>query len=91
VNCSDPSQPGVAAVTAVLSSYHRASNCVPGAYHLVNNYNPPYDVLGKAATLGSKSYIYPPQTVPTIAEALSAKSVSWKWYTGGRDQAKFWV
>ena len=30
-------------------------------------------------------FAYPPQTVPTIGEALSAKGVSWKWYTGGRD------
>jgi acid phosphatase len=31
--------------------------------------------------------VYPPQSVPTIGEALSAKGVSWKWYTGGRDAA----
>jgi phospholipase C len=27
----------------------------------------------------------PPQAQPTIAEALSQKGVSWKWYSGGRD------
>ena len=27
----------------------------------------------------------PPQAQPTIAEALSAKGISWKWYSGGRD------
>lgn len=26
----------------------------------------------------------PPQSQPTIAEALSAKGISWKWYSGGR-------
>jgi hypothetical protein len=28
-----------------------------------------------------------PQAKPTIAEALSRKGVSWKWYSGGRNGA----
>jgi len=27
----------------------------------------------------------PPQAQPTIAEALSRKGVSWRWYSGGRN------
>src|SRR5262249_46354815 len=53
----------------------------------VNNYNLPYDVAGNPVPLGPTQYVFPPQMVPTIAEALSAKGVSWKWYTGGREAA----
>lgn len=31
--------------------------------------------------------MYPPQSIPTIGEALSARQISCKWYTGGRDAA----
>ncbi|MDC8784678.1 alkaline phosphatase family protein [Roseateles koreensis] len=87
VNCADLGQPGVAAVRAVLDATGRAHNCESGAYYLVNNYEPPYDINGNAKTLGATTYVYPPQTVPTIGEALSARGVSWSWYTGGRDDA----
>ncbi len=87
VNCSDISQPGVSAILNLLNSKGRASKCETGAYYLVNNYNPPYDVYGTAYALGATSYVYPPQTVPTIGELLSAHNVSWSWYTGGRSDA----
>ncbi|MDE3210019.1 MAG: hypothetical protein KGM46_04700 [Pseudomonadota bacterium] len=87
VNCSDPGQPGVASILAFLRSRHVASKCAPGAYYLVNNYDPGYDMEGRPQPLGPNNYNYPPQTVPTIAEALARKGVSWKWYTGGRDPA----
>lgn len=86
VNCSDPRQPGVGRiVTNYLRSRGITSNCEAGAYYLVNNYEPPYDMAGTPKALGADKFVYPPQTVPTIGEALSAKGVSWKWYTGGRD------
>ena len=87
VNCADPSQPGVAAIDAVLRAHRRASNCEPGAFYLVNNYDPPYDVTGAPKALGADKFVYPPQVVPTIGESLSTHNVSWKWYTGGRDDA----
>ncbi|CAB3790981.1 alkaline phosphatase family protein [Pararobbsia alpina] len=87
VNCSDPSQPGVSAILSFLSAKHVASNCDAGKYYLVNNYNPGFDLNGNLQPIGPNNYNYPPQTVPTIAEALAAKGVSWKWYTGGRDAA----
>jgi phospholipase C len=37
--------------------------------------------------LGPDIFRIPPQAQPTIAEALSAKGVSWKWYSGGRNGA----
>lgn len=87
VNCADPSQPGVGPILAVLEKHERRSNCAAGAYYLVNNYDAPFTMNGTPKALGPNQFVYPPQTVPTIGEALSAKNVSWKWYTGGRDAA----
>jgi phospholipase C len=87
VNCADPAQPGVAAILAVLARKGVPSRCEPGAYYLVNNYGAGYDLDGHLQPLGPQNYVYPPQTVPTIAEALTRHGVSWKWYTGGRDAA----
>ena len=87
VDCSDPKQPGVAAIRAFLAARHIPSQCAPGTYYLVNNYNPGYDMDGHPQPIGPDNYTYPPQTVPTIAEALAKHGVSWKWYTGARDAA----
>jgi acid phosphatase len=87
VNCSDAGQPGVGAILSFLSAKKVASNCDAGKYYLVNNYNPGFDVNGNVQPIGPNNFNYPPQTVPTIAEALAAKGVSWAWYTGGRDAA----
>jgi len=87
VDCSDSSQPGVSAILSALSAKSVSSNCDSGKYYLVNNYNPGYDMNGNVQPIGANNYNYPPQTVPTIAEALSNKNVSWKWYTGARQTA----
>jgi|HubBroStandDraft_5_1064220.scaffolds.fasta_scaffold03322_6 acid phosphatase len=87
VNCSDAQQPGVSAILGFLQKKGVASHCEPGAYYLVNNYGAGYDLDGHTQPLGPKNYTYPPQTVPTIAEALDKAGVSWSWYTGGRDAA----
>jgi len=87
VKCSDPGQPGVGSILAFLRAKHIESKCAPGAYYLVNNYDPGYDIDGKIQPIGPNNYTYPPQTVPTIAQALARKGVTWKWYTGGRDPA----
>jgi len=84
VNCSDSSQPGVAPILSFLATKNVKSNCDAGKYYLVNNYNPGYDMNGNVQPIGPNNYNYPPQTVPTIAEALANKGVSWKWYTGAR-------
>jgi len=85
VNCSDAKQPGIRSILKILKTQNRASNCENGAFYLVNNYDIPYNVDGTAKALGADKFVYPPQTVPTIGEALSAKDVSWKWYSAGRD------
>jgi phospholipase C len=59
-------------------------NCEPGAYYLVNNYSAGFSATGEPASLGPNIFRVPPQAQPTIAEALSAAGISWKWYSGGR-------
>jgi phospholipase C len=85
VDCSDASQPGVGVILEVLKRKAVPSGCEPGAYYLVNNYGAGYDLDGHPQPLGPQDQFYPPQTVPTIAEDLSRKRISWKWYTAGRD------
>jgi phospholipase C len=87
VNCADRRAPGVGAILEVLESHGVDSNCERGAYYLVNNFEPPNAMDGTPKALGATTYVYPPQTVPTIAETLSQHNVSWKWFTGGRDDA----
>jgi len=87
VNCSDSTQPGVAPILSALSAKGVKSNCDAGKYYLVNNYGLGYDMNGNPQPIGPNNYNLPPQTVPTIAEALTNKGVAWKWYTGGRDLA----
>jgi phospholipase C len=85
VNCSDAAQPGVAAILEALEHKRVASRCASGAYYVVNNMGAGFDPEGRVQPLGPENHVYPPQYVPTIAEALNARGVSWKWYTGGRD------
>ena len=85
VNCADAAQPGVAPLLQVLQAKGVPSRCDPGAYYLVNNFAAGYDLEGNLQPLGPNNFAYPPQYQPTIGEALSARGVSWKWYTGGRD------
>jgi acid phosphatase len=64
------------------------SNCAPNTYYLVNNYNLGYKADGTLAPADPTQGVFtlPPQppTLPTIADALTAKGVSWKYYSGGR-------
>jgi len=85
--CADAAQPGVAAIRKALDTLpypaFRAGNCDAGHYYLVNNYTPPFQADGTPRR--RQAHIATPQTMPTIAESLSAAGVSWKWYSGGRE------
>jgi acid phosphatase len=87
VNCADRGSPGAASILDLLDARHLASRCEPGHYYLVNNLAAGYDLDGHRQPLGPNNYSYPPQAVPTIAEALARHGVSWKWYIGARDRA----
>jgi acid phosphatase len=86
--CSDVNEPGVRAIQAYLATLpypaFNNGNCETGAYYLVNNYNAGFTATGEPTSLGAEIYRVPPQAQPTIAEALSANGISWKWYSGGR-------
>jgi phospholipase C len=86
VNCSDPSAPGVASVNEQLYRHGVSnSNCAPGHYYLVNNYNMYWDQTSShPQTLGPTSFTLPPQSLPTIADVMTSKGVSWKYYSGDR-------
>jgi phospholipase C len=86
--CADPNAPGVKAIRDYLASLpYRVfddGNCESNTYYLVNNYSAGFTAIGERTPLGPGITRIPPQTQPTIADALSAKGVSWKWYSGGR-------
>jgi acid phosphatase len=89
IKCADANAPGIWAIRKYLANLpypaFNDGNCEPGAYYLVNNYNAGFTATGEPAALGPKTFRAPPQAQPTIAEALSAKGISWKWYSGGRN------
>nr|MDA3878128.1 alkaline phosphatase family protein [Halothiobacillus sp.] len=89
VNCADINQPGVAPIMDYINSVpgkaFNHGNCAPSTFYLLNNYGLGYTADGTAKPLGADQFTLPPQTIPTIADALSAKGVSWKWYSGGRN------
>lgn len=87
VNCADPTQPGVSAIMNYLNTQpnkpFNGGNCAADTYYLVNNYGPGYNPDGTPAPLGPTHFTVPPQTMPMLADAMTAKGVTWKWYSGG--------
>jgi phospholipase C len=93
VNCSDPTASGVFAVNQQLDRHgvHKP-NCAPDHYYLVNNYNLYWNqTSANPGTLGPNSFTLPPQSIPTIADVMTAHGVSWKYYNSdrGNDAAVF--
>ena len=85
-NCSDLSQPGVAAVVSYLQALPREvkTRCETGHYYLLNNYNPGYFGDGSNAYTDTNQnnfvYTIPPSSVRNIGDALNDKHVSWAYY-----------
>jgi phospholipase C len=85
-NCSDSDQPGVSAILGYLSSlpYQVDPKCAPGAYYLLNNYNPGYFGDGSNAytdpNVANTPFTIPPTKQRTIADVLMEHNVSWKYY-----------
>ena len=80
--CSDTTQPGVGQVAAYLKALpsHPALKCQPGAYYLLNNYNPGYFGDG---TVNTTPFTIPPSAVRTIGDTLNEANISWKYYGAG--------
>ena len=91
VNCADRQQPGVDNIRSYLDTKKSTAkgNCAADHYYLVNNYSLAYDAFGVLRPFDPSANIpktiLPPQTITTIADALSAKGISWKYYSGGRN------
>lgn len=92
VHCADTQAPGVAGIREVLARLpYRAfndGNCEPGAYYMVNNLEPAYRADGKLQRQAAGKLYLPPQSVPHIGDALSRAGVSWRWYSGGRNDGR---
>ena len=92
VQCADATAPGVAGIRAALAKLpyqpFNDGNCQPGVYYMVNNLDPGYQADGKPLPLGVDKFVLPPQSMAHIGDALSRAGVSWKWYSGGRNDGK---
>jgi phospholipase C len=95
VNCSDPTQPGVAVIQNYLKSLpyrpFNKGNCASGHFYQVDNEYPYYDHLGGVIQQGNEfpagpTFAIGPQTIPTIGDSLSAANISWKYYGEGFSQ-----
>jgi phospholipase C len=80
-NCSDTSQPGIAAITNYLSSlpYKLNTQCGPGEFFQAVNINPAFTPKG----LPQGGLIVPPTTQQSIGDVLSAHNIPWKYYGNG--------
>ncbi|WGG51366.1 alkaline phosphatase family protein [Rugamonas sp. DEMB1] len=89
VNCADRAQPGVAGIRRLLEALpYRAfndGNCAADTWYMVNNLEPAFTPLGRPLALGPDKFVLPPQNMPHIGDAMTAGGVSWKWYSGGRN------
>ena len=80
-NCSDPTQPAVAAITNYLGAIHVSPNCRPGAYYLLNNYVPAFIGSGGQDPTNNGPFTLPPVIKQKhIGDELSAANVSWAFY-----------
>lgn len=82
-NCSEPSQPGVGPVLAWANANHafKGGDCAPGAYYILNNYNPGNAPNGSPET---STFTVPiQQHLPSLADSLTAKGISWGYYGEG--------
>ncbi len=90
VNCENLANPGVKGVANLLKRLpyraFRDGNCEPDAYYMVNNMEPSFSPQGEPLASGDDKL--PPQTIPAIGDALTAKGVLWRWYSGGRNDGK---
>jgi phospholipase C len=84
-NCSDSTQAGAAAILNYLATLpykpFNGGNCAPGIFYLVNNQEPSYDRVGNLEA--DQTHAVGPSTVPTIADALIAKGITWGFFGEG--------
>jgi phospholipase C len=80
-NCSDTSQPAVAAITSYLNAIHVSPNCRPGAYYLLNNYVPAFIGSGATDPTNNGPFTLPPVIKQAhIGDVLNKANVSWGYF-----------
>jgi phospholipase C len=83
-NCSDPNAAGATVVLDYMRSlpYKVDPKCAPGAYYILNNYNPGYFGSGNEAfgDPNTTPFTIPPSTVPNIGNTLLARNISFTYY-----------
>lgn len=79
-NCSDSTQPGIAAITNYLKAlpYSVDPKCGPGQFWQAVNVNPAFTPKGTTQA----NLVVPPTTQQSIGDVLSAHNISWKYYGG---------
>ena len=84
--CADPNAPGASVVLDYLRSlpYKVDPKCAPGAYYILNNYNPGYFGNGANAYTDDNNnntvFTIPPTTVHSIGDALMDKNISFTYF-----------
>jgi phospholipase C len=83
-NCSDSTQAGVSAVNNYLESLTPAISprCAPGAYYLLNNYNPGFVGDGQLDSQYTQ-FTIPPTSQPHIGDVLGAAGLSYTYFGEG--------
>jgi phospholipase C len=79
-DCSNPSNPGIAAITNYLKAlpYTLNTKCDPGAFWQAVNVNPAFTPKGTP----QGGLIVPKTLQPSIGDVLSAHNIPWKYYGG---------
>ena len=82
-NCSDPAQPGIAAIADYLEAlpYHVDTRCGAGEYFQAVNVDPAFTPKGDVGS----GLVVPPTTQRSIGDVLTAHHIPWKYYGGGFD------
>jgi len=82
-NCSDTTQPGIAAIADYLDAlpYRVDDNCGAGEYYQAVNVDPAFTPKGDVGG----GLVVPPTTQRSIGDVLSAHDIPWKYYGGGFD------
>ena len=80
-NCSDSTQPGIAAITNYLGAlpYPVQTKCGSGQYWQAVNVNPAFTPKGTPQT----GLVVPQTTQRSIGDVLTANNIPWKYYGGG--------
>jgi phospholipase C len=71
----------VSSIVLYLNAIHVKPNCQPGAYYILNNYNPPYIGSGQTDAINNGVFTMTPvRKQRHIGDVLSDKHVSWAYF-----------